>query len=56
MKCDEESIVFDLKVGLPNFDDGPNTFTQAPKAPVQQPNIAIINNLPSLDDLDFQNP
>jgi epidermal growth factor receptor substrate 15 len=24
MKSDEESIMFDLKVGLPNFDDGPS--------------------------------
>lgn len=34
MKCDEESIVFDLKVGLPNFDDGPSSFTPLPKATI----------------------
>jgi hypothetical protein len=30
MNADENSIVFDVKVGLPNFDEGPSTFS-APK-------------------------
>lgn len=57
MKSDEDSIMFDLKVGLPNFDDGPSILSKSSSSTTQQSsNPAMFSSLPSLDELDFKNP
>jgi hypothetical protein len=48
-----QSIIYDVKVGLPTFDD--NTIRSS--EPVRSlPQPSIMHQLPNLDELDFSNP
>lgn len=45
--------MLDLKVGLPNFDEGPSMMRQTQPKPTTQPLNNLSASLPSLDELDF---
>lgn len=64
IRADEESIKFEIEVGLPKFEDGPLAISAGPPQPsagqpqhLQKPATealtkSIADALPSFDDLD----
>ena len=53
---DENSIIFDVQVDLPRFDNDQISLAGSQKPPPVQAPAPALNDLPNLDDLDFSSP